>query len=132
MPDEEMDEREQVLQYAARLQGLSLLRTGDTFALVEYKITGATLDEIAAFLTADRSPVIEIRRVEEHRRADLRAMLKAERALLVEFEEKKRAAGDRNSDPEAIAAALAEIRRRITEMQKADEPDASRVTQQTQ
>ena len=132
MPDEEIDEREQVLQYAARLQGLSLLRTGDTFALVEYKITGATLDEIAAFLTTDRSPVIEIRRVEEHRRADLRAMLKAERALLVEFEEKKRAAGDRNSDPEAIAAALAEIRRRITEMQKADEPDASRVTRQTQ
>src|SRR6516165_1543405 len=132
MPDEEIDEREQVLQYAARLQGLSLLRTGDTFALVEYKITGATLDEIAAFLTAHRSPVIEIRRVEEHRRADLRAMLKAERALLVEFEEKKRAAGDRNSDPEAIAAALAEIRRRITEMQKADEPDASSVTRRTQ
>ena len=107
MPDEEIDEREQVLQYAARLQGLSLLRTGDTFALVEYKINGATLDEIAAFLTADRSPVVDNRGVEEHRRADLRAMLKAERALLVEFEEKKRAAGDRNSDPEAIAAALA-------------------------
>jgi hypothetical protein len=70
-----MDEREQILQYAVRLQGLSLLRTGDTFALVEYKITGATLDEIAAFLAADRSPVIENRRVEEHRRADLRVML---------------------------------------------------------
>ena len=44
-------------------------------------------------------------------------MLKAERALLVEFEEKKRTAGDRNSHPEATAAALAEIRRRITEIQ---------------
>ena len=130
MPDEEIDEREQVLQYAARLQGLSLVRTGDAFALVEYKITGATLDEIAAFLTADRTPAID--RIEEHRRADLRAMLKAERALLVEFEEKKRTAGDRNSDPEAIAAALAEIRRRITEIQKADESDASSVTRQTQ
>ena len=132
MPDEEIDEREQVLQYAARLQGLSLVRTGDAFALVEYKITGATLDEIAAFLTADRSPVAENRGVEEHRRADLRAMLKAERALLVEFEEKKRTAGDRNSDPEAIAAALAEIRRRIIEIQKADEPDALSVTRRTQ
>jgi hypothetical protein len=71
MPDEEIDEREQVLQYAARLQGLSLLRTGDTFALVEYKINGATLDEIAAFLTADRTPAIDC--IEEHRRADLRA-----------------------------------------------------------
>ena len=59
MPDEEIDEREQVLQYAARLQGLSLLRTGDTFALVEYKINGATLDEIAAFLTADRTPALD-------------------------------------------------------------------------
>ena len=85
MPGEVFDELEQVLHYAARLQGLSLLRTGDRFALVDYKITGATLDEIAAFLTADRSPAIENGRVEERRRADLRAMLKAERALLVEF-----------------------------------------------
>ena len=115
MPGEVFEELEQVLHYAARLQGLSLLRTGDRFALVDYKITGATLDEIAAFLTADRTPAID--RIEEHRRADLRAMLKAERALLVEFEEKKRTAGDRNSHPEATAAALAEIRRRITEIQ---------------
>ena len=128
MPGEVFDE--QVLHYAARLQGLSLLRTGDRFALVDYKTTDATLDEIAAFLTANRTPAID--RIEEHRRADLRAMLKAERALLVEFEEKKRTAGDRNSHPEATAAALVEIRRRITEIQKADESDASSVTRQTQ
>jgi hypothetical protein len=132
MSDEEIEEREQILQYAARVQGLSLLRTGDTFALVEYKITGATLDEIAAFLIADRGPEIQNRRVEEHRRAELRAMLKVERALLVEFEEKMRRTGDRASDPEATAAALAEIRRRITEIQAANEPDALSVARQTQ
>ena len=132
MPGEVFDELEQVLHYAARLQGLSLLRTGDRFALVDYKITGATLDEIGAFLTADRSPAIENGCIAERRRADLRAMLKAERALLVEFEEKKRTAGDRNSQPEATAAALAEIRRRITEIQEANKPEASSVTRQTQ
>ena len=125
MPNEEFDEREQILHYAARLQGLSLLRTGDTFALVQYKITGATLDEIAAFLTADRSPAIANRGAEEHRRADLRAMLKAERALLVEFEEDKRRAGERNSDHQATEAALAEIRRRIAEIQEANQAEAS-------
>ena len=107
----ELDEREQVLHYAARLQGLSLLRTGDTFALVEYKIAGATLDEIAGFLSADRSRGTENRRGEEHRRADLRALLKAERALLVEFEEQVCSAREQSSELESTEAVLAEIRR---------------------
>ena len=121
MADEHFDEREQVLQYAARLQGLSLIRTGATFALVEYKIAGATLDEIADFLTADRSAATENRRVEEQRRTDLRAMLKAERALLIEFKEQMRRGGERSSDSESTEAALAEIRRRIAELQNANQ-----------
>ena len=133
MPNEELDEREQILHYAARLQGLSLLRTGDTFALVQYKIADATLDEIAAFLTDDRGLATEDRRTEEHRRADLRAMLKAERTLLVEFEEQeKRKAGERSSDLEATEAALAEYRRRIAELQEANQAAASNVTPQSQ
>src|SRR3954452_5680988 len=82
MPHEEFDERERALQYAARLKGLTLIRTGDTFALA--KITDATLDEIAAFLAGDGRPEIENPRAQEDRRADLRAMLKAERALISE------------------------------------------------
>ena len=46
MPNE--DEREQALHHAARLKGLSLVRTGDAFALAVY--TAATLNEIADFL----------------------------------------------------------------------------------
>jgi hypothetical protein len=121
MADEQFDEREQVLQYAARLQGLSLVRTGDTFALVEYKIADATLDEIAGFLTADRSAGTESRRAKEQRRTDLRAMLKAERTLLIEFKEQMRRGGERSSDPASTEAALAEIRRRIAELQDANQ-----------
>ena len=131
MPGEVFDELEQILDYAARLQGLSLLRTGDTFALVDYKITGATLDEIAAFLTADRSPAIENGRAEERRRADLRAMLKAERSLIMEFEKEKHLAGERtNHDP--TEAVLAEIRRRISEIQEGTRADAASVARQAQ
>jgi hypothetical protein len=119
MPSEEFDEREQILHDAARRQGLSLLRTGDTFALVQYKIADATLDEIAAFLTADNGPAVESRRIDDNRRADLRALFKAERAMLVEFEERKRKAGQGHSDQAAAEAALAEIRRRIEELQQA-------------
>jgi hypothetical protein len=120
MANEAFEEREQLLGYAARLQGLSLLRTGDTFALAEYKLADATLDEIAAFLIADRSPVIDNRRAEEHRRADLRALLKAERALLAEFEQGRRSAGQRGADHESTEAALADIRRRMAEIQQAN------------
>jgi hypothetical protein len=125
MPNEEFDEREQILHDAARLQGLSLLRTGDTFALVQYKLADATLDEIAAFLTDDRTAAIESHPGEDNRRADLRALLKAERALLVEFEDRRRRAGERNSDQAAAEAALAEIRRRIEELQQANQATAS-------
>jgi len=133
MPNDELDEREQILHYAARLRGLSLLRTGETFALVQYKIADATLDEIAAFLTDDRSPAVDNHRAEDHRRADLRAMLKAERALLVEFEEQeKRKAGERSSELETTEAALAEIRRRIAELQEASQAAASNGASQSQ
>jgi hypothetical protein len=84
MPNEEFDEREEALRYAAGLNGLSLVRTGDTFALAHYKLTGATLDEIAAFLGTDGGP--------ERRHADLRAMLKAEHAMIAKLEEAKRTA----------------------------------------
>ena len=123
MPNEEFDEREQALHYAARLKGLSLVRTGDTFALA--KVTDATLDEIAAFLATDGNPDVDNRRAEDHRRADLRAMLKAEHALIVEFEEEKRRG--RSPSHEATEAALAEIRRRIAEIQEARKTEASNV-----
>jgi hypothetical protein len=114
MPNE--DEREQALRYAARLKGLSLVRTGDTFALALY--TAATLDEIAAFLATDASPDVE------DRRADLRAMLRAERALIAELEEEKPKGDARGSGHNTIEAALAEIRRKIAEIQDAKQTEA--------
>jgi hypothetical protein len=114
MPNE--DEHEQALHHAARLRGLSLVRAGDTFALAVY--TAATLDEIAAFLATDAPLNIDHRRGEEHRRADLRAMLKAERTLIAELEAEKRKTEAR-CDLATTEAALAEIRRRIAEIQDA-------------
>jgi hypothetical protein len=67
MADEHFDECEQSCDTRRGLQGLSLVRTGDTFALVEYKAAGATLDEIAGFLTADRTTATENHGVEEQR-----------------------------------------------------------------
>ncbi len=119
MPHE--DEREQALHQAARLKGLSLVRTGDGFALALY--TAATLDEIADFLAIDEAPEVE-QRVEEHRRADLRAMLKAERALIAELEAEKRKAGARDPGYDTTEAALAEIRRKIAEIQDAKRTEA--------
>jgi hypothetical protein len=103
------DEREQALRHAARLKGLSLVRTGDAFALAV--CTDATLDEVAAFLASDASPDVE------DRRADLRAMFRAERALIAELEEEKRKRGASDSGHDTIEAALAEIRRKIIEIQ---------------
>jgi len=107
------NQREQALQQAARLKGLSLVRTGDVFALAVY--TAATLDEIAEFLATDSSP--DARRVEEDRRADLWAILKTERALIAELEEEKRKARTGGLGQETIEAKLAEIRRRIAEIE---------------
>jgi hypothetical protein len=109
------DEREQALHYAARLRGLTLVRSGEKYALVHYVLNDATLDEIAAFLASADSD--ERRAADGDRRADLRAMLKAERALLVEMEQKTREASEPSRDQAATEAALAEIRRRITEIQ---------------
>jgi hypothetical protein len=113
MPNE--DEREQALHHAARLKGLSLVRTGDAFALAVY--TAATLDEIADFLAADSPPDAGHRRVEEDRRADLWAMLRTERALIAELEEEKRKVRTGGPEHETIEAALANIRRRIAEIE---------------
>jgi hypothetical protein len=44
-------------------------------------------------------------------------MLKAERALLGEIEQEKRKAGERGRERATTDAALAEIRRRISELQ---------------
>jgi len=118
MPQEELGEYERALHHAARLQGLSLIRTGDTFALVDCKLAGATLDEIAAYLAADRGSENEDRCTEISRRTDLRAMLKAERALIAELEEEKRKCGEPHAQHATAEAALAEIRRRIAEIQE--------------
>jgi len=120
MPNE--DEYEQALQHAARLKGLSLVRADDTFALAVY--TAASLDEIAAFLATDTTPDVEYRRVEEQRRADLLAMLKSERALIAELAPKKKQTGAPGSDHATTEVALAEIRRRIAEIQQAEQQEA--------
>jgi hypothetical protein len=110
------DEREQALQYAARLRGLTLVRSGDKYALVHYLVADASLDDIAAFLVADDGGAAPDAAPGD-RRADLRAMLKAERALLGEMEQEKRKAGERGRERATTEAALAEIRRRIAELQ---------------
>lgn len=110
------DEREQALQYAAGLRGLTLVRSGEKYALVHYVVADASLDDIAAFLADDGGA--EPAAVPGDRRADLRAMLKAERTLLGEIEqEQRRAAGERGRERATTEAALAEIRRRIAELQ---------------
>jgi hypothetical protein len=124
--DEAPNQREQALHYAATLRGLSLVRTGHKYALAEYKLTDATLDEIAAFLDVDGSPGAEPSPAAGDRRTNLRAMLKAEHALLAEIGKDKRRAGERSRDQATTEAALAEIRRRIAEMQGEIEPKGSR------
>ena len=113
MPNE--DEREQALQQAAKLKGLSLVRAGDAFALAIY--TAATLEEIADFLATDSAHDTPRGRLDEQRRADPWAVLKAERALIAELEEQKRNVRAGGIDHETIEAKLAEIRRRIAEIE---------------
>jgi hypothetical protein len=48
-------------------------------------------------------------------------MLKAERALLIEFKEQMGRGDERSADPESTEDALAEIRRRIAELQDANQ-----------
>jgi hypothetical protein len=108
------DERELALQQAARLKGLSLVRDGDTFALAVFM--AATLDEIADFLATDSPLDAGHRGVEDDRRADLWAILRAERALIAELEVERRKARIGGPDHETIEAKLAEIRRRIAEI----------------
>lgn len=117
MTNEAPNQREQALHYAATLRGLALVRTDNKYALAEYKLTDATLDEIAAFLASDGSPGAGPSPAGGDRRTNLRAMLKAEHALLAEIGQEKRRAGERSRDHATTEAALAEIRRRIAEMQ---------------
>lgn len=114
MADEDVDAREQALRYAAGLKGLSLVRTGDTFALAEFKVSNATLDQIAAYLGAEAS--VEGRLPEDQRRSDLRALLKAEHAMRAELEMERRRANERSRERTTTEAALTEIRRRIAEL----------------
>jgi len=109
------DEREQALQYAAKLRGLSLVRSGNRYALARYVLSDASLDQVARYLASDD----DTERAETHgdRRASLRAMLKAERALLAEMEQAKQKAGADSRERNTTEEALGEIRRRIAEMQ---------------
>jgi hypothetical protein len=120
MGDDDADAREEALRYAAGLKGLSLVRTGDTFAVAEFKLSGATLDEVAAYLAADpaEEPGESVRGLDEHRRSDLRALLKAERAMLAE---QRRKADARSEESTTTERALAEIRRRIAELSQGSE-----------
>jgi len=113
MSNEESDPREQALQYAARLKGLTLVHTGDTYALAEFRVSGATLDQIAAYLAADDGADDP---PEPRRRSDLQALLKAEHAMLAELETARRKANEPSRDRLATEAALKEIRRRIMKL----------------
>jgi hypothetical protein len=123
MGDDDVDAREEALRYAAGLKGLSLVRTGDTFAVAEFKLSGATLDQVAAYLAADpaEAPGESVRGLDEHRRSDLRALLKAERAMLAELETDRRKAHARSEESTTTERALAEIRRRIAELSQGSE-----------
>jgi hypothetical protein len=109
------DEREEALHYAAKLRGLTLVRTGGRYALVQYLLTDASLDDVASYLAGDddTEPV----ETGGDRRASLRAMLKAERALLAEMEQVRQKASAEGRDRATTESALAEIRRRIAELQ---------------
>lgn len=123
MGDDDVDAREEALRYAAGLKGLSLVRTGDTFAVAEFKLSGATLDEVAAYLAADpaEEPGESVRGLDEHRRSDLRALLKAERAMLAELDNERRKADARSEESTTTERALAEIRRRIAKLSQGSE-----------
>lgn len=116
MSNEEFDPLEEALHYAARLKGLTLIRTGNAYGLAEFRLTGATLDEIAAYLAADDGTNDEAPEV--RRRSGLQALVKAEHAMLAELEAGRRKANNRGDDRLATEAALAEIRRRIMELSK--------------
>jgi uncharacterized protein YlxW (UPF0749 family) len=109
------DEREQALHYAARLRGLSLIRNGNRFSLAKYLLTNASLDDVASYLAEDDDS--EPAAPEGDRRASLRALIKAERALLAEMERVQQAARDGRRDRAETDTALAEIRRRLAELQ---------------
>jgi hypothetical protein len=114
MADEARSAREQALQYAARLQGLTLIRTGETYALADIKLAGATLDQVASFLSADGA--VPDAQPQTHRRSDLQALLKAEHAMRAELDAQKHTSQQPTDERAATEAALAEIRRRIAEI----------------
>jgi hypothetical protein len=128
MPNKELEQREEALRYAARLNGLTLIRTGDTFALADCKLTDVTLDEIAGFLSNDGSPGAEYRPAEENRRANLRALLKAEHSMMAEREDEKRKMHEcqmaesripqAKNSPTTTESDLVAIRRRLAEIEE--------------
>ena len=123
MSNEEFSPSEQALQYAARLKGLTVVRTGDTYALAEFRLSGATLDDIAAYLAADDGVDDP---PEARRRSDLQALLKAEHAMLAELETARRKANEPSRDRLATEAALQEIRRRIMQLSREAEARSAR------
>lgn len=107
------DEREQALQYAAKLRGLSLVRSGNRYALARYVLRDASLDDVASYLAGDD----DAEPAETDRRASLRAMIKAERKLIAEMEQVQRKAEAEGRDRATTEQALSEIRRRLAELQ---------------
>jgi hypothetical protein len=65
------ESREQQLRSAAELKGLSLVRSGNTYALAEYKLANLSLDEIASYLGTDND--LEEERMRAERAADYAA-----------------------------------------------------------
>ena len=110
------NEHEQALQYAAKLRGLTLVRTANGYALARYVLRDASLDEVARYLAED-DDATEPAETFGDRRASLREMLKAERALLAEMEQVQRKAAAEGHDRATTETALSEIRRRIAELQ---------------
>jgi hypothetical protein len=117
MPNNEFDQREEALRYAARLNGLTLIRTGDTFALADYKLTDVTLDEIAAFSAPTAAP-----------EPNIAPPRKAEHSMMAERAEEKRKTHERQMAESRIPQAknsqttteteLVAIRRRLAEIEE--------------
>jgi hypothetical protein len=101
----ELHEREEALRQAARMRGLSLVTTGDTFALVRCE---ATLDEIEAFLGTDDYREAEYRRAEELKLANREAMLKAQVEMI------RRVEAETQREHELLMQSLRSAERKIS------------------
>jgi hypothetical protein len=64
------DTREDDLRYAALTRGLALIHTATGYALAEYKLTGASLDDVERYLGTDGSSEARQRDADERRQRD--------------------------------------------------------------